>query len=147
MIFYMLINFCYAKHLTGEVSYENLINEFMGVWEVTSIQTYTSNAEYETSINLDYWTLEKNENNIILKNPISNAMASITIDEISNKTLKFIKISQGSFEKTIETPVITINGDTFAGTDSILIEKYNNQGNLIDKVEIKFIVYGKKLNN
>ena len=74
-------------------------------------------------------------------------MASITIDEISNKTLKFIKISQGSFEKTIETPVITINGDTFAGTDSILIEKYNNQGNLIDKVEIKFIVYGKKLNN
>ena len=138
---------CYAQHLTGEISYDNLINEFMGVWKVTSIQTFTSNIKYKTSINLDYWTLKKDENNITLKNPISNAMASITIDEVNNKTLKFKKISYDGLEKIVETPIITLKGDTFAGTDSILIEKYDNQGNLIDKAEIKFKVYGIKVSN
>lgn len=143
----MLSNFCLAQPLNGEISYDNLINELMGAWEVTSIQTYTSNKEYETSINLDYWTLERNDSIITLKNPISNAIASITIDEINNKTLKFKKISNDGLEKVTETPVITLNGDTFKGTDSILIEKYDDHGNLIDKTEIKFKLYGIKVNN
>ncbi len=143
----MLTNLCFAQHLTGEISYENVVNELMGAWEVTSIQTYTSNKEYKTSINLDYWTLEKNDTIITLKNPISNAVASITIDEVSNKTLKFKKISNDGLEKVTETPVITLNGDTFIGTDSILVEKYDNLGNLIDKAEMKFKLYGIKVKN
>ena len=143
----MLTNFCFAQPLNGEISYDSLVNEFMGAWEVTSIQTYTSNKEYETSINLDYWTLEKNDSIITLKNPISNAIASITIDEIKNKTLKFKKISNDGLEKVTETPVITLNGDTFIGIDSILVEKYDNQGNLIDKAEMKFKLYGIKVKN
>ncbi|UKI41940.1 MAG: hypothetical protein L6V95_02700 [Candidatus Melainabacteria bacterium] len=63
----MLSQFCVAKPISGQISYENVINEFMGAWEVTSMQTYTSNEEYKTSINIDYWTLEKNDNNITLK--------------------------------------------------------------------------------
>lgn len=143
----MLTNICFAQHLTGEISYENVVNELMGAWEVTSIQTYTSNKEYKTSINLDYWTLERNDSIITLKNPISNAVASITIDEVSNKTLKFKKISNDGLEKVTETPVITLNGDTFIGTDSILVEKYDNLGNLIDKAEMKFKLYGIKVKN
>lgn len=143
----MLTNICFAQPLTGEISYENVVNELMGAWEVTSIQTYTSNKEYKTSINLDYWTLERNDSIITLKNPISNAVASITIDEVSNKTLKFKKISNDGLEKVTETPVITLNGDTFIGTDSILVEKYDNLGNLIDKAEMKFKLYGIKVKN
>lgn len=143
----MLTNCCFSKPLIGEISYEKIINEFMGAWEVTSIQTYTSDKEYETSINLDYWTLEKNGNNITLKNPVSNAIASITIDKVDGKTLKFKKISYDGSEKIIETPIITLNGDKFTGTDLIVIEKYDNLGNLIDKTEIKFKVYGIKIIN
>ena len=36
----MLTNICFAQPLTGEISYENVVNELMGAWEVTSIQTY-----------------------------------------------------------------------------------------------------------
>ena len=121
-VFFLLSQFCVAKPISGQISYENVINEFMGAWEVTSMQTYTSNEEYKTSINIDYWTLEKNDNNITLKNPLSNAIASITIDEVVDKTLKFKKISNENLEKVTEMPTITINGNTFVGQDTILIE-------------------------
>ena len=117
----------------------------MGAWEVTSMQTYTSNEEYKTSINIDYWTLEKNDNNITLKNPISNAIASITIDEVVDKTLKFKKISNENLEKVTEMPTITINGNTFVGKDTILIEKYDKNGNLSDKSRVEFKLYGVKI--
>mgnify|MGYP007116219856 FL=1 len=141
----MLSQFCVAKPISGQISYENVINEFMGAWEVTSMQTYTSNEEYKTSINIDYWTLEKNDNNIMLKNPISNAIASITIDEVVDKTLKFKKISNENLEKVTEMPTITINGNTFVGQDTILIEKYDKNGNLSDKSRVEFKLYGVKI--
>lgn len=144
-VFCLLSQFCVAKPISGQISYENVINEFMGAWEVTSMQTYTSNEEYKTSINIDYWILEKNDNNITLKNPISNAIASITIDEVVDKTLKFKKISNENLEKVTEMPTITINGNTFVGQDTILIEKYDKNGNLSDKSRVEFKLYGVKI--
>lgn len=141
----MLTEFCVAKPISGQISYENVINEFMGAWEVTSIQTYSSDEEYKTSINIDFWTLEKNDNTITLKNPLSNAIASITIDEVVDKTLKFKKISNENLEKVTEMPTITLNGNTFVGHDTIIIEKYDKDGNVSNKSKVEFKLYGVKI--
>lgn len=141
----MLTEFCVAKPISGQISYENVINEFMGVWEVTSMQTYSSDEEYKTSINIDFWTLEKNDNTITLKNPLSNAIASITIDEVVDKTLKFKKISNENLEKVTEMPTITLNGNTFVGHDTIIIEKYDKDGNVSNKSKVEFKLYGVKI--
>lgn len=145
LIFFMLTEFCVAKPISGQISYENVINEFMGAWEVTSIQTYSSDEEYKTSINVDFWTLEKNDNTITLKNPLSNAIASITIDEVVDKTLKFKKISNENLEKVTEMPTITLNGNTFVGHDTIIIEKYDKDGNVSNKSKVEFKLYGVKI--
>ena len=145
LIFFMLTEFCVAKPISGQISYENVINEFMGAWEVTSIQTYSSDEEYKTSINIDFWTLEKNDNTITLKNPLSNAIASITIDEVVDKTLKFKKISNENLEKVTEMPTITLNGNTFVGHDTIIIEKYDKDGNVSNKSKVEFKLYGVKI--
>lgn len=145
LIFFMLTEFCVAKPISGQISYENVINEFMGAWEVTSMQTYSSDEEYKTSINIDFWTLEKNDNTITLKNPLSNAIASITIDEVVDKTLKFKKISNENLEKVTEMPTITLNGNTFVGYDTIIIEKYDKDGNLSNKSKVEFKLYGVKI--
>lgn len=145
LIFFMLTEFCVAKPISGQISYENVINEFMGAWEVTSMQTYSSDEEYKTSINIDFWTLEKNDNTITLKNPLSNAIASITIDEVVNKTLKFKKISNENLEKVTEMPTITLNGNTFVGHDTIIIEKYDKDGNVSNKSKVEFKLYGVKI--
>lgn len=145
LIFFMLTEFCVAKPISGQISYENVINEFMGVWEVTSMQTYSSDEEYKTSINIDFWTLEKNDNTITLKNPLSNAIASITIDEVVDKTLKFKKISNENLEKVTEMPTITLNGNTFVGHDTIIIEKYDKDGNVSNKSKVEFKLYGVKI--
>ncbi|MCI5823944.1 MAG: hypothetical protein MRZ90_03290 [Candidatus Gastranaerophilales bacterium] len=141
----MLTEFCVAKPISGQISYENVINEFMGAWEVTSMQTYSSDEEYKTSINIDFWTLEKNDNTITLKNPLSNAIASITIDEVVDKTLKFKKISNENLEKVTEMPTITLNGNTFVGHDTIIIEKYDKDGNVSNKSKVEFKLYGVKI--
>ncbi len=145
LIFFMLTEFCVAKPISGQISYENVINEFMGAWEVTSMQTYSSDEEYKTSINIDFWTLEKNDNTITLKNPLSNAIASITIDEVVDKTLKFKKISNENLEKVTEMPTITLNGNTFVGYDTIIIEKYDKDGNVSNKSKVEFKLYGVKI--
>lgn len=145
LIFFMLTEFCVAKSISGQISYENVINEFMGAWEVTSMQTYSSDEEYKTSINIDFWTLEKNDNTITLKNPLSNAIASITIDEVVDKTLKFKKISNENLEKVTEMPTITLNGNTFVGHDTIIIEKYDKDGNVSNKSKVEFKLYGVKI--
>ncbi len=145
LIFFMLTEFCVAKPISGQISYENVINEFMGAWEVTSMQTYSSDEEYKTSINIDFWTLEKNDNTITLKNPLSNAIASITIDEVVDKTLKFKKISNENLEKVTEMPTITLNGNTFVGHDTIIIEKYDKDGNVSNKSKVEFKLYGVKI--
>lgn len=145
LIFFMLTEFCVAKPISGQISYEDVINEFMGAWEVTSMQTYSSDEEYKTSINIDFWTLEKNDNTITLKNPLSNAIASITIDEVVDKTLKFKKISNENLEKVTEMPTITLNGNTFVGHDTIIIEKYDKDGNVSNKSKVEFKLYGVKI--
>lgn len=145
LIFFMLTEFCVAKPISGQISYENVINEFMGAWEVTSMQTYSSDEEYKTSINIDFWTLEKNDKTITLKNPLSNAIASITIDEVVDKTLKFKKISNENLEKVTEMPTITLNGNTFVGHDTIIIEKYDKDGNVSNKSKVEFKLYGVKI--
>ena len=147
IIIFLLTDFCFSKSLNGEISYEKVLNDFIGSWEVTSVQTYTSNKNYKTSSSLDYWTLEKNKDIVTLKNPISNAIAQITIDEVIDNTLKFRKISNDGYEKIIESPVITLNGNTFTGYDTILIECFDENGKLINKTRIEFKLYGKKVNN
>ena len=42
-------------------------------------------------------------------------------------------------------PTITINGNTFVGQDTILIEKYDKNGNLSDKSRVEFKLYGVKI--
>ena len=130
--------------ITGSVSLINSVpNGFYGTWKVVSVQVYSNNPFMFNSMSVDYWKLEKRNNYLTLTNPESGATATVTIEEVKDNTIKFVRKSDTPYEKVIETPEITLNGENFYGTDTIVINSYKND-TLIDKNVVKFRVKGIK---
>lgn len=130
--------------ITGSVSLLNNVPQgFFGTWKVISVQVYSNNPFLFNSMNVDYWKLEKLNNHLTLTNPESGATATVTLDEVKDNTIKFVRTSDTPYEKVVETPEITLNGENFYGTDTITINKYKN-GTLIGQEMVKFKVKGIK---
>ena len=130
--------------ITGSVSLlENVPQGFFGTWKVIAVQVYSNNPFLFNSMSVEYWKLEKRNNNLILTNPESGATAAVTLDEVNNNTIKFRRTSDTPFEKVEEIPEITLNGENFFGTDTIVINKYKND-TFIGKEMVKFKLKGIK---
>ena len=130
--------------ITGSVSLvDNIPKGFFGTWKVVSVQVYSNNPFMFNSTSVDIWKLEKRNNNLILTNPESGATATVTLEEVHNNTIKFVRKSDTPFEKVVETPEITLSGENFYGTDTIVINKYKND-TFIGKEVVQFKVKGIK---
>ena len=130
--------------ITGAVSLiENVPNGFYGTWKVMSVQVYSNNPFMFNSTSVDVWKLEKRNHNLILTNPESGATATVTLEDVQNNTIKFVRTSNTPYEKVVETPEITLSGENFYGTDTIVINKYKND-TLIGKEVVQFRVKGIK---
>ena len=93
---------------------------------------------------LDIWTLTRNGDMITLSNPLSGARADVNVNDVKGKTVKFIKKSCYPNEESVETPVLTIQGDNFTGVDRINIKTFNN-GKLIREDYVEYRVTGTKI--
>lgn len=111
--------------IKGGVSLSNQVPKgFFGTWKVTSVQTYTNNPSLFTGKSVDYWNLSKENDVITLSNPVSGAEASVTLEEVEGNRIKFLRKQDKNDEKVRETPILTLDGENFYGTDKIVIEKY-----------------------
>lgn len=111
---------------------------FFGSWKVFSVRSKTTNPEEFGPSGVDIWNLSKSGDVITLSNPVSGAKASIRVGEVNGSTVRFEKISYDQDEESIETPILTLEGDNFYGIDRIVVKSYKN-GNLLkeDSVEYK----------
>ena len=119
-------------------------NELYGSWQVESICTRTTNSELFESGSTDIWTLKRNGDTVTLTNPLSGARADINVNEVKGKTVKFEKRSRYPDEESVETPVLTLQGDNFTGIDRISIKTYKN-GKLIREDYVEYKVRGTKI--
>ena len=130
--------------ITGSVS---LVNNgpkgFYGTWKVVSVQVYSNNPFMFNSTSVDLWKLEKINNYLTLTNPASGATATVTLEEVKDNTIKFVRKSDTPYEKVVETPELTLSGENFYGTDTIVISSYKNN-TLVSKNVVKFKVKGIK---
>jgi len=136
--------------LRGTISAsKELPKEFYGSWYVYGILVDTDNEPLFKSRIFDIWLLSKNtdamsKNDVItLTNPVSGATSSISIQEVKGNTAIFKREKITSFQKEYETAKITINGDSFTGTDTQVFEHYR-YGTLIRKDYAKYEVKGNK---
>lgn len=139
----MIICFCMPVFsetvIRGGVELSDMVPKgFFGTWKVTSVQTYTNNPLLFTERSTDYWNLSKEDDVITLSNPVSGAVASVTVKDVKNNQITFTRRKKDRNENVTETPTLTLNGENFSGTDRIVIEKYK-YGELVstDIVEYK----------
>lgn len=146
MTIFLFPSYCLAdKILQGGVTeVKELPKGFYGTWNVHSELISSNNPSIFRETSNDIWTFAKEGDLIVLQNPISGATAYITVDEVRNNQAKFRREKKSHKGKEIEQPEITLDGDSFYGTDSLLIEKYKN-GETIEKNVVKYRIHGEKI--
>ena len=122
---------CLAKVIVGNVSVTDQVpQEFFGDWKVYSVCTKSTNKDYFDSTSVDIWRLSRNGDTVTLENPMSGARADVEVSDIKGSTVKFEKKTYYPDEESIETPILTLQGDNFTGVDKISIKTFKD-GKLI----------------
>lgn len=113
---------------------------FFGTWKIQSTMTYSNNREMFNEITTDFWNLSKVDDVITLRNPVSGAEASVTVEDVKGNQIKFTHVTKSKTAKMTESPTLTLNGENFSGTDKIVIDKYKNGA----KVSSDVVIYSIK---
>ncbi|MBQ9245096.1 hypothetical protein IJ182_02385 [bacterium] len=141
----MCIPSAYSQVIEGNISMSDKVpEEFFGDWRVTAVCTRTTNKEYFDSTSMDIWTLTRRGDVITLMNPLSGARADITVNDVKGKTVKFEKKTVYPDEESVETPILTLQGDNFTGVDKISIKTYKD-GKLLKEDYVEYQVKGTKI--
>ncbi len=136
---------CFSAVIEGSVMMTDKVpEEFYGDWKVVSVCTHTTNKNLFDKTSVDIWTLKRQGDIITLMNPLSGARADITVNDVKGKTVKFEKRTYFPDEESVETPILTIQGDNFTGVDKISIKTFQN-GKLIKEDYVEFKVKGTKI--
>jgi len=109
--------------LTGGVSQiQELPSGMYGMWEVKGTLVETNDYAKYSEHTSDVWILKKDGNFVTLINPQNGASATITVTQVQGNTATFVRSVKTYVSRDAEQVTITLNGDTFTGTDLIVSE-------------------------
>ena len=113
--------------LNGGVSeVDKMPVEIYGRWAINSTLLQAQDRDEFREHTSDTWIFSRVGDGLTLTNPVTEATATISVDEVVNKTARFSRESQFSHKREKETVQIKIDGDRFSGIDTFVIEKYKN---------------------
>ena len=120
-------------------------NEFYGTWRVKSSLISSNNDVIFTSGSVDLWNLSKADNVITLENPFTGARASIVVNQVEGKVIKFQK--QGNYDDKKLTDVVELKlmGDKFSGTNSLILNTVGTDGTVTKSDRAKYSLSGEKI--
>ena len=110
--------------LTGGISQvQELPAGMYGMWQVKGTLLETNDYTKYSPHSSDIWVLRKDGDYVTLMNPQNGASATITVTSVENNTATFTRGVKTPYVKESEQVVLTLQGDTFYGTDFIVSEK------------------------
>ena len=112
---------------------DNIPKEFYGTWRVTSQLASTNSEGTFKEKNVDLWNLSRAGDVITLENPFSGAKASITVDEASDKLIKFKKSGNYDSKRLTDIVQLSLGKETFSGTNNLILETVSD----IDQTVLK----------
>ena len=115
-----------SKVLTGGVSQiQELPSGMYGMWEVKGTLLDTNDYSKYAAHSSDIWILRKDGEYVTLINPQNGASATITVTDVQDNTATFTRGIKTYNSKDSEQVTLTLQGDTFYGTDLIVSERSN----------------------
>ena len=133
--------------LKAGISIDKIPKEFYGTWRVTSKLLSSNNAEIFRENSVDLWNLSRVGDVITLDNPFSGAHASIMVNEVSDRLIKFQKI--GAYDdsrKLTDIVELTLAKDTFTGINKLKFDTISQaDGHVIKSDTAKYRLTGEKI--
>ena len=123
---------------------KELPEEFYGTWAVKSTLIETNNPKLFNKTSTNVWVFGRKGKIVTLSNPIIGITASITVNEVTGKKAKFTREESSENYTQIETPEITIEGDSFSGEDKLII-KHLYKDKIYKTDVVKYKLEGKKM--
>ena len=108
---------------------------FYGTWRVSSQLVSTNAEETFKPKNVDLWNLSRTGDVITLNNPFSGAKASITVDKVEDKLIKFKKLGDYDSKKLTDIVQLNLEKESFSGTNTLIVETLSNVDNSVIKTE------------
>ena len=107
--------------LTGQVTQvQELPSGMYGMWQVNGTLLETNDYTKYATKSSDIWILRKDGNYVTLMNPQNGASATITVTAVEDNTATFIRKQKTHVSNNSEQVTLTLQGDTFYGTDLIV---------------------------
>lgn len=128
------------------ISIDKVPNEFYGTWRVESQLVSTNSPERFKANTVDLWNLSRAGDVITLDNPFSGAHASIMVDSINNKTVRFKKIGDYDNQKLTDTVQVALEKETFTGTNTLKMDTISQlDGHVLKSETATYKLKGEKI--
>jgi len=121
--------------LRAGVSIDKVPKDLFGTWRVSSKLTSTNAEEIFKPKSVDLWNLSRAGNVITLDNPFSGANASIVINTVDGRTIKFKRIGDYNNKKLTDTVQLVLGKDSFKGINNLRLETISEVDGHIMKTE------------
>lgn len=108
------------------ISIDKVPQELYGNWRVKSQLISTNSEELFKQNCVDLWNLSRVGNVLTLDNPFSGAHASIIVNEINGKLIKFQKIGDYDEKKLTDTVQLNLGKETFTGINNLKFDTISN---------------------
>ena len=120
---------------------ESVPRQFFGTWSVQSVQISTDSPKTFAKTSSDLWNLRRSGNVIELRNPVTAAVAEIYLEDVNDNEITFTHYEKEGYTKIKDTVKLKLDGDTFIGTNELIMrtERYNENGKKY--VDVKSAIY------
>ena len=136
-----------AETLHAGVSIDSVPNAFYGSWRVVAKVSKQSGSVNFKPNTVDFWNLSRVGDVINLNNPFTGADASVKVDYVEGNLIRFTKTGRYDDNKILtDTVDLKLSGDTFTGTNSLVLETYSQiDGSLVKTDNAIYILKGEKI--
>lgn len=138
-VFFCSISTVFAAEnytIKAGISIDKIPKEFYGTWRVSSSLQSTNSTELFKENTVDLWNLSRVGDVITLDNPFTGAHASIMVDEVKGRLIKFKKIGDYDGKKLTDTVQLTLGSDTFTGVNTLKFDTISKSDGHVLKSEI-----------
>ncbi len=100
---------------------DSVPKQFYGTWSVQSSQVSTNSPKTFAKSSLDIWNLRRSGNVIELRNPVTSAVAEIYLEDVTDSEIIFTHYEKEGYTNIKDTVRLRLCGDTFTGTNEIIL--------------------------
>lgn len=131
--------------LKAGVSIDKVPKELYGTWRVNaSLISTNSQGRFKPS-STDIWNLSRAGDVLTLDNPFSGAHASITVNEVSGRLIKFEKSEKDGDNKLTDVVELNLGKNSFTGINRLKLDTISSNGHVSKSETAAYNLVGEKI--